>query len=254
MKDFAKNLEKTRNTEEQMSFYEELEQFQGQEGQSNMEKFSTFPIYSSRQSITSFLQKYELFRMIREVPGSVVECGVAGGIGVSSFYHFCSIFEPYHYVRKIIGFDTFEGFTEPSEEDLKSGAQHMVKGGLAYDTFDLLKEFGHIHDKNRALGHIPKLDLVKGDISETMPKYLEENPHLMIAMLYLDLDLYKPTKDVIELCLSRVPKGGMIVFDELNHKDYPGETTALIETLGIQNLRLRRIDHLSTMTSYAIVD
>ena len=124
---------------------------------------------------------------------------------------------------------------------------------MAFDSHEILQRAIRIHDGNRVLGHIPKVEVIKGDVSDTLPRYLEDNPHLVVAMLYLDMDLYKPTRDTIELLVPRIPKGGVIVFDEINHADYPGETTAVIETLGLSNLRLRRLP-ISSTTSYAVIE
>jgi len=57
---------------------------------------------------------------------------------------------------------------------------------------------------------------------------MEANPQLVVAMLHLDVDLYKPTKDAMMTFVERMPKRGIIVFDELNHPDDPGGTAALI--------------------------
>ena len=43
-----------------------------------------------------------------------------------------------------------------------------------------------------------------------------------------------------------MPKGAVIVFDELNHSDYPGETMAVMEVLGIRNLELKRVPEATT--------
>ena len=67
------------------------------------------------------------------------------------------------------------------------------------------------------------------------------------------MDLYKPTKDTLNLLKDRIPKDGVIVFDEPNHKDYPGETIAIMEALGIGNIALRRLP-FSPMAAYAIKD
>jgi len=252
-KQFLKNIEKTRNTEEQLDYYKQLSKFVEESDLDQLEKVSNFPIFSTRQTITCFMEKYEIYKLIKNIPGSIVECGVAAGFGLMSFMHFSSIFEPYHYVRKVIGFDTFEGFTKLSAQDKSSKADHMIKGGIKYASYDILKDAVEIHNKNRVLGHIAKVQLVKGDISKTLPKFLTENPSLVIAMLYLDLDLYQPTLDTIKLLVDRVPKGGIIAFDELNHADYPGETTAVLETIGIRNLKLERFD-FSAMLSYARIE
>ena len=248
-----KNIEKTRNTDEQLSFYTQQESFITNANGLNSEKFQAFPVFTTRQDITYFLERYQLYMLAKNIPGNILECGVGNGFGLMAFAHFCSIYEPYHYVRKLIGFDTFEGFTLPDKKDLTSKAEHMKKGGLHYDSYETLQEAIKLFDQNRALGHISKVELVKGDISDTLPQYLKENPQLVVSMLYLDMDLYKPTKDTIEILYNRIPKGGIIVFDELNHGDYPGETIALLETIGISNLKLERLD-ISSMLAYARKD
>jgi hypothetical protein len=50
-----------------------------------------------------------------------------------------------------------------------------------------------------------------------------------------------------------MPKGAVIAFDELNHPLWPGETVALIDTIGINNLRIKRMPFGSTV-SYAIIE
>lgn len=247
------NLEKTRNTDEQMTWYEDMEKFVGETEWSPLDKTTFFPIFSTRQAITRFIETYELYKMVQNVPGSFVECGVASGQFLMALAHFCSIFEGYHYLRRVIGFDTFEGFVEINDQDKGSGAEHMKTGGLAFDSYEILEQAAELYDRNRVLGHIPKIELVRGDISKTLPEYLEKNPHLIVGMLHLDLDLYKPTKDTLELLISRIPKGGMIVFDEPNCKDYPGETIAIMETLGLPNLRMQRLD-VSSMAAYCIIE
>ena len=54
----------------------------------------------------------------------------------------------------------------------------------------------------------------KGDILVTLDAYLEKNPHLKISLLHIDVDLYEPTKVVLEKLYDRVTKGGIIIFDD----------------------------------------
>jgi hypothetical protein len=97
-----------------------------------------------------------------------------------------------------------------------------------------------LYDLNRPLSHISKVELVAGNIQKTAPRYLKDNPHLVIALLYLDVDLYEPTSVAIKTFVPRMPKGAIIVFDELNAKMFSGETRAVDEQLGIRNLRIER--------------
>jgi hypothetical protein len=53
--------------------------------------------------------------------------------------------------------------------------------------------------------------------------------------------LYAPTKVALANLLPRVVKGGVVAFDELNCKEFPGETTALLEILnGMEGIELKR--------------
>ena len=75
----------------------------------------------------------------------------------------------------------------------------------------------------------------------------------MISLLHIDVDIYEPAKFILENTIDRIPKGGIIVFDEINNKFYPGETQALIDTIGIKNLRIKRFNFATTL-SYAIIE
>ncbi|MBD3422613.1 MAG: class I SAM-dependent methyltransferase [Chitinivibrionales bacterium] len=251
MKDFLQNIEKNRNSSDQINFYEKLNEFIEEVDSSTINKMKAFPVYATRQIITRFMDRYEVYKLSKNVPGSIIECGVGSGFGIMAFAHFASIMEPYHYVKKIIGFDTFEGFPELSEKDKTSKANHMKKGGLDFGSFEELQKAIRLHDMNRPLGHIAKVELVKGDICKSLPTFLEKNPSLVVSLLYLDLDLYNATLETLKLLVDRIPKGGIIAFDELNHADYPGETIAAMEAIGVGNLRLRRFD-FSPMLAYAI--
>lgn len=137
-----------------------------------------------------------------------------------------SILEPYNHTRRVIGFDTFAGFPTIHEKDTSSRtSEHLHEG--AFDTSTkIVEELNHlasIHDRNRPLGHISKVNLVQGDSCHTIPQYLELNPHLLISLLYLDFDLYEPTKTALQHFLPRVVRGGVIAFDELNSAHFPGE-------------------------------
>jgi hypothetical protein len=201
--------------------------------------------------------RYELFKLIKEIQGSIVECGVLFGGGLLSFAKLSAILEPYNFQRRIIGFDTFTGFPDVSEEDLQGLPErkslHLKKNGFAADTaYDDILKAVKIFDKSRFLNHFPKVDVVRGDFDVTGPQYLIDHPHLIISLLYLDFDIYAPTKKALEIFLPRVPKGGVIVFDELNEEAFPGETLAVMAHLSINSLRIRRFD-FEPRISYAIV-
>jgi len=215
-------------------------------------RLDTFPKYVRRQSLTRLFALYEIFRRVLDVKGSVVECGVFRGFGLMAFAQMSAILEPVNFTRRIYGFDTFEGFASVSEQD-SSVQRTAAPGVLASDSFAELNALIDVFDANRYLGHMPKVQLVKGDATQTIPRFVADNPHLVISLLFLDFDLYAPTKAAIEAFVPRMPKGGIIAFDELDNPIWPGETLALLETLGVGRLRIEPLP-FDPYIGYAALD
>ncbi|EJF06727.1 Macrocin-O-methyltransferase (TylF) [Thiovulum sp. ES] len=214
-------------------------------------KLQNFTKYVRRQDLTYFLTKYEIFKKIVNIHGSIVECGVLYGGSLMTWANLSSILEPINHNRKIIGFDTFEGFQSVSEND-NNKSTILQNDGMKINDLAELRSVIENYDNNRFLSHIEKVELVKGDITVTGEEYLKSNPHLVISLLYLDCDIYKPTKTALELFIPRMPKGSIIVFDELNTKSWPGETLAVLESFGLNNLKIERFS-FDTNISYAVI-
>jgi hypothetical protein len=203
-------------------------------------KLNNFPKYISQRKIARFMAHYELYKMSLEVKGSVVECGVFHGGSLLTWAKLSTILEPWNYHRKIIGFDTFQGFPEVSEIDKNLDIARV--GGFSVD-YDILPELRSVieeYDSNRPISDIPKIELVPGDASDTIPQYVSENPWLIVSFLYLDFDIYEPSKIAIENFVPLMPKGAILAFDELSNWNWPGETQALLNTLGVRNLEIKQ--------------
>ncbi|HBB95721.1 MAG TPA: dTDP-6-deoxy-L-hexose 3-O-methyltransferase [Blastocatellia bacterium] len=204
-------------------------------------KLENFTKYVRRQHLKRFLALYEIFKLILPVKGSIVECGVFRGFGLMGWAKLSTMLEPEDLTRRIYGFDSFAGFPSASEKDDNPVAA-PTPGGLRADSYDELLALVDEYDRDRFLGHIPKVHLIKGDVTQTIPKFIVDEPHVVVSLLFLDLDLYEPTKVAIESFLPRMPKGAVIAFDELDNPMWPGETLALLESIGINRLRLQRFD------------
>ena len=129
----------------------------------------------------------------------------------------------------------------------------LFPGGLKSESLQHLEKLIEIFDLNRPLNHINRIKLVAGDAKNTIPDYIKSNPELVCSLLWLDFDIYEGTKVALENILPRMPKGAVIAFDELNHPVWPGETVALIDTIGLNNLRIKRMPYGSTV-SYAVIE
>jgi hypothetical protein len=187
-----------------------------------------FALHTPISSIQRFLATYELMKLIQDIPGAIIEFGVCSGNGLMSLIHSHNILQPTYRYREFYGFDTFEGFPSVHENDIKN--IKWEKGDFANNSYDRLSNIIDIHNNYYYLP--TNVNLIKGDVCETLPIFVKENPHLLVSLLYLDLDIYEPTKVALKLLLPRMNKGSIIAFDELNYKSFPGETIAMLEELG----------------------
>lgn len=171
-----------------------------------------------------------VMELTRDVPGDIAEFGVASGTSLMAFVRMNGIFNKMrpHVVAKksVFGFDSFEGLPELNESIDLATEQARAVGDMAQGGFDssgsyaALQEFVARHDN---------VELFKGWFSDTMPKFLATRPHAAFSLLHIDCDLYESTKEALAPTLSRLAPGGVILFDEVFHQDYPGETAAFWE-------------------------
>lgn len=193
-----------------------------------------------------------LFRKIVDVQGVVMEFGTRWGQNLALFSALRGIYDPFNRHRKIIGFDTFEGFPSIADEDGKS---EMMKAGqlaVTENYVEFLTRVLEAHERANPLAHVRKFELRVGDGTVELHKYLDERPETIVALAYFDFDLYQPTKQCLELIRPRLTKGSVVGFDELNDPDSPGETKALMETFGLDKIELKR-EPRTSRTSYFVV-
>lgn len=216
-------------------------------------KLENFPKYVRRQNLTRFLALYELFKRVLPVKGSIIECGVNQGFGLMSWSKLSAILEPVNLTRRVYGFDTFEGFPGVLDQDRAAASMHVAKGDLAADVHDELLRLIEINDSTRFLGHVHKTRLIRGDAVQTIPAFLDENPHVLVSLLFLDFDLYQPTKVALEHFLPRMPRGAIVAFDELDNPLWPGETLAMLEQHIDRRFRLERLE-FDPYIGFAVLD
>ena len=216
-----------------------------------MKSFKIGGGYVTRQNLSRILFIHELYKKIINVHGVIIEFGVRWGQNLALFQNLRGIYEPYNYNRKIIGFDTFAGFPQVHSNDgnvVEDGDYSVTKD---YDTY--LEEVLQYHESESPIPHIKKFEIIKGDAVKTLENYLKENPQTIIVLAYFDFDLYIPTKKCLELIGDSLTKGSVIGFGELNCKEFPGETIALKEVLGLKKFALQR-SPLNPLISYFVVE
>jgi hypothetical protein len=204
------------------------------------ERLANSGLFVKRQDLTKQLFFNDLYQKIINVHGIIIEFGVRWGQNLVTLNNLRGIHEPFNYSRKIIGFDTFSGF---SDVNTKDGSHKIIKEGAFAVTEDYekyLEEILAYHENECPLSHIKKNIILKGDAVVMLEKYLKEHPETIIAFAYFDFDVYSPTKKCLELIKPYLTKGSVIGFDELNDPQFPGETIAVRESLGLNNIALQR--------------
>jgi Macrocin-O-methyltransferase (TylF) len=191
-----------------------------------------------RSTISRILFLDKLYQSILQVPGVICEFGVQWGSTLSALINLRGIYEPYNHSRVIFGFDTFSGFSaiDPKDGEVPRVGDYSVVSdyeGTLNKILQLQESFSPGNGRDR-------FRLYKGDASIQVNRWDEENPHAIIALAMFDMDVYRPTKDVLQKILPRLAKGSVLYFDELNCTEFPGETVAVQEVLGFSNLRLKQ--------------
>lgn len=197
-------------------------------------------LFMRRQQLTDLLSMDALYRMVLDVPGVIMEFGVRYGRHVGAFVALRGVYEPYNPFRHIIGFDTFTGFPDVDDVDRVSASAVPHRFALPEDYPDYLREVLEAHQVGEYMSHITeRAVIVQGDVRETLPRYLQENPHTVIALAFFDLDIYAPTLAVLETIRPYLTRGSVLAFDEIDHPKWPGENVTLRETLGLDQAELR---------------
>lgn len=210
-------------------------------------------LYLRATQVAKVLYLDELYQQIEHLPGNIFEFGVWWGANLALFQSLRAVREPYNWTRKIVGFDTFEGYPQPTAED--GDSEHAAIGGYTVTEgyVEYLTELLRAHEEDNVMGHIQKFELVEGNVLQTLDAYLAENTQTVLALAYFDLALYEPTKYCLERIQPYFIKGSVLAMDELNSPDFPGETQALRESLGLHKYKTYRSKYLPDR-SYLIVD
>jgi len=213
-----------------------------------------FQIYTRRVFLKRFLAHYELYQRVYTLPGDIVELGVYRGASLMSWANFMEIRNMGDRHRKVVGFDNFKGFGDMEEKDGKEDPKVGKKiGGFNSDEFeDQLRDAIKIFDEDRFIPYKPRIHLVKGNIEETVPEYVKENPGMRIALLHFDADLYRPTLVALEHMWPLIVPGGIVAFDEYGIPPWEGESKAVDEFFAGKKIKLQRFDWASNPGAFVV--
>ena len=185
-----------------------------------------YNLFMNNERFSKLLIHYEIYKKIKNYKGSIIECGVFKGTSFSRFAMLRELFgNPKN--NKLIAFDVFsDKFPDTKYKNEKIQRKHWIStaGGSSIGTKQLEKIFKKKKIKN--------FELISGDVLKTVPKYVQKNPGLKIALLNVDIDFVETTQCVLDNLYSKVVKGGIILFDNYEGTGtggtfYKGETETI---------------------------
>ena len=203
-----------------------------------------FYLTSKPYRIGNILAHYELYKMITELPGDVIELGVFKGGGIIQWGTFRELLENEN-SRKIVGFDVFGEF--PKVVKIDSDRQFVDSWNEKFKNEFLSQE--DIYNSLRLKG-IGNVELIKGDIKDTLPEYLSNNKQMRISLLHIDTHVYEPCKLALELLFDRIVPNGVMVFDD--YSTIEGETIAVDEFFEGKSYMLKKFPFSHNKPSYII--
>lgn len=202
---------------------------------------NNFYLSCDNSRIGKMIAHYELFQLSSKSQGHIIECGVFKGVSLIRFATFLKLLKKSN--KKIIAFDAF-------------GKHPTTKISSDYTRRKKLLSHGKEAISEKQLRNILKqkdleknIELIEGDITQTVPRYLKSHPKLKISLLNLDVDFYEPSITILKNFYPKLSKHGILILDDYGIWD--GETMAVNEYFRNKKIKIRKFPFSQT-PSYII--
>ena len=217
--------------EKDSNYWKELKEIIKRHNLDYEEIFTYYPSFIRRRDMTRFLTYYELYKLIANIPGSIVDLGIYRGAGFFNWINLFETFSPGDRVRKVFGFDHFEGFKDFEKDKGDDSKDWLLKnnkeGILEQGDEDLIQSLLELHNKDSFLPGVERGSLIVGDICKTVPEFYKNNMGTRLSLLYFDVNLYAPTKVALDKLYDLVLPGGIIAFNGYTAAPWEGEAKAI---------------------------
>ena len=238
-----KFIEKSAIPDESLVYREKLSELFEDSPLSKDDLMFNLGMYTRTSVLVKYLVVSDLYKRILDIPGNIYEFGVWWGQNMILFENMRAIYEPFNKQRRIIGFDTFNGYNDNPD---------WYSTGIKYKEYlnNLLK----VHESNNVIGHINgNHQLVEGDVSITAPKYFTENKNEIVSLAYIDIGTYDATKSILESIKPHLVKGSVILLDQFSWKEIPGESIAFKEVFKNSEYKIEKCSLYSSKSIVTIL-
>ena len=223
--------EESNSSEEQKSFRAQMIDLFRNSPLPDEELIASLGMYMRSSVLVKILVLEDLYRRVLNVPGCLLEFGCRWGHNLVVLENLRAIFEPFNKTRKIVGFDTFQGYQGKTNIDRgESEVFESKKYQTTEDYPSYLRSLLETHEGSSVLGHERgKHQLVVGDVAVTALEYFDKHPETTVALAYFDMGLYGPTRAALEVIKPYLVPGSVILLDEFTWDEAPGEAIAFRE-------------------------
>lgn len=195
------------------------------------------------------IARVDIFLKTIDIPGDILECGVFKGTGLFLWIKLLNTYCP-NSNKKVIGFDLFDCNNLIKIQKNDSQNVKMFEKFLNF-AGENSNEFENINNVLKTNQRFNKSKIIKGDISNTLQQYLNDNPGMRISLLHLDLDTEKPTYDALCMCWDKITPGGIILFDEYA-VDCCSESNGVDKFIIEKKIEIKSINIANLPTAYIV--
>ena len=182
----------------------------------NFQKITNFGLLAGDAAIFKVLTIFDLIKKTKNIKGDIIEFGVWNG---NTGILIKKILDIFKIKKKVYLFDHFKGMLPEQYKKIDRPGKkfaNTLKGNLK-----LLKQIINFFK-------LKNIFIINKDANTLNKKYFKGKN---FSMIIIDVDLYEPTKFILESTHKYLSKGGIIIFDEGNQKEWPGEKKAMNEFL-----------------------
>ena len=182
---------------------------------------------------------FEFFKKTNNLPGDLIEFGVFKG---NSFFRWVLLRDIFSnsFSRKIYGFDTFDEMPNTNVIEDKEIREIFIAGAGSKS-----KNKEMIENSLRHRNLLNNIELIKGNIINTLPVFLKKNPASKFSLVNLDVDMKEPTETILKLIFPRLSVGGIIILDD--YSKWVGANIAVDEFLSKnKNVQLKKLEYCSS--------
>lgn len=228
------------------NFYSERDNFYWDEIEQLTQEYSigletilkNYMAFIQRRDLPQLLAYYELFKIVKDLPGSIAEVGVFIGNGLFTWTKLLETFFPGNRGKKAFGFDNFNGYEqEISEYDAKAikYIENLV-GDFKID-YEFVNRLQKLHNLDSIIPGVERVKIYNENFDRSFQQFKEENHGVRLKILVVDVNLYNPTKKALNSLYNLLVPGGIVVFRGYGVKPWEGESQAVDEFMKEKNIK-----------------